>query len=44
VAAVGPVLAEHLRQLGVRVDVCPESGFVMKNLVQHIKRHWEDRP
>jgi uroporphyrinogen-III synthase len=38
VAAVGPVLAERLRQGGVRVDVCPEQGFVMKNLVQHIKR------
>jgi uroporphyrinogen-III synthase len=38
VAAVGPVLAEHLRERGFRVDVCPEQGFVMKNLVQHIKR------
>jgi uroporphyrinogen-III synthase len=38
VAAVGPVLAERLRGSGVRVDVCPEQGFVMKNLVQHIKR------
>ncbi len=42
VASIGPVLTEHLRQLGVRVDVCPETGFVMKNLVQHIKRHWEE--
>jgi uroporphyrinogen-III synthase len=38
VAAVGPVVAENLRERGVRVDVCPEQGFVMKNLVQHIKR------
>jgi uroporphyrinogen-III synthase len=38
VAAIGPVLAERLRESGVRVDVCPEQGFVMKNLVQHIKR------
>jgi uroporphyrinogen-III synthase len=38
VAAIGPVLAENLRRQGVRVDVCPEQGFVMKNLVQHIKR------
>jgi uroporphyrinogen-III synthase len=38
IAAVGPVLAEHLRQRGVEVDICPEQGFVMKNLVQHIKR------
>ena len=38
VAAIGPVAAESLRQHGVRVDVCPEQGFVMKNLVQQIKR------
>jgi uroporphyrinogen-III synthase len=38
VAAVGPVVAENLRRRGARVDVCPEQGFVMKNLVQQIKR------
>ena len=38
VAAVGPVVAENLRQKGARVDLCPEQGFVMKNLVQLIKR------
>jgi uroporphyrinogen-III synthase len=38
VAAVGPVVAENLRQRGCRVDVCPDQGFVMKNLVQQIKR------
>jgi uroporphyrinogen-III synthase len=38
VAAVGPVVADDLRHRGVRVDICPEQGFVMKNLVQHIKR------
>lgn len=38
IAAVGPVLAEHLRKLGASVDICPEQGFVMRNLVQHIKR------
>lgn len=38
VAAIGPVLADHLRQRGVTVSICPEQGFVMKNLVQHIKR------
>jgi uroporphyrinogen-III synthase len=38
VAAVGPVLAERLRQHGVEPAICPEQGFVMKNLVQHIKR------
>jgi len=38
VAAVGPVAADTLRQHGARVDVCPEQGWVMKNLVQQIKR------
>jgi uroporphyrinogen-III synthase len=38
IAAVGPVVAENLRQHGARVDVCPEQGFVMKNLVRHIER------
>jgi uroporphyrinogen-III synthase len=38
VAAVGPVIAESLQRQGVRVDVCPEQGFVMKNLVQQLKR------
>lgn len=38
VAAIGPVVAETLRQRGTRVDICPEQGFVMKNLVQHILR------
>jgi uroporphyrinogen-III synthase len=38
VAAVGPVVAETLRGRAVRVDVCPEQGFVMKNLVQYLKR------
>jgi uroporphyrinogen-III synthase len=38
VAAVGPVAADSLRQRGARVDVCPEQGWVMKNLVQYIKR------
>jgi uroporphyrinogen-III synthase len=38
VAAVGPVVADNLRRRGGRVDICPEQGFVMKNLVQQIKR------
>jgi uroporphyrinogen-III synthase len=38
VASVGPVLNEALRARGVRVDICPEQGFVMKNLVAQIKR------
>jgi uroporphyrinogen-III synthase len=40
VAAVGPVVADNLHRRGCRVDVCPAQGFVMKNLVQHIKRHF----
>jgi uroporphyrinogen-III synthase len=38
VAAVGPVVAENLKSRGAKVDICPEQGFVMKNLVQLIKR------
>jgi uroporphyrinogen-III synthase len=41
VAAVGPVVAETLHRHGLRLDVCPEQGFVMKNLVQHLKRALE---
>jgi uroporphyrinogen-III synthase len=38
VAAVGPIVADNFRRRGARVDICPEQGFVMKNLVQQIKR------
>jgi uroporphyrinogen-III synthase len=38
VAAVGPVVAESLRGRGARVDVCPEQGWVMKNLVRQLAR------
>jgi uroporphyrinogen-III synthase len=38
VAAVGPVVADDLRRHGAPVHVCPEQGWVMKNLVQLIKR------
>lgn len=38
VAAVGPIVADTFRDRRVRVDVCPEQGWVMKNLVQQIKR------
>jgi uroporphyrinogen-III synthase len=37
VAAVGPIVADALRQRGAPVHICPEQGFVMKNLVKHIK-------
>ena len=38
VAAVGPVVADDLARHGARADICPAQGFVMKNLVQHVKR------
>jgi uroporphyrinogen-III synthase len=38
VAAVGPVVADTLRRRGAAVHVCPEQGFVMKNLVRHLVR------
>lgn len=38
VAAVGPIVADNLRRRGIRVAICPEQGFVMKNLVSYIKR------
>jgi uroporphyrinogen-III synthase len=38
VAAVGPVVAETLRERGAPVAICPDQGFVMKNLVRHIER------
>jgi uroporphyrinogen-III synthase len=41
VAAVGPIVADNLRQRGGRVDICPEQGFVMKNLVRMIARFFE---
>jgi uroporphyrinogen-III synthase len=40
VAAVGPVVAQTLRQKGGRVDVCPEQGWVMRNLVRQIARSY----
>jgi uroporphyrinogen-III synthase len=41
-AAVGPVVADDLRRRGAPVDICPEQGFVMKNLVQHIIRSFSN--
>jgi uroporphyrinogen-III synthase len=38
VAAVGPLVADDLRRHGAPVHVCPEQGWVMKNLVQQVKR------
>jgi uroporphyrinogen-III synthase len=38
IAAVGPIVAQNLRERGIQVAICPEQGFVMKNLVQLIGR------
>lgn len=38
IAAVGPIVKEKLIEKKARVDIIPEQGFVMKNLVQYIKR------
>lgn len=38
IASVGPVVTETLRNKGVSVDIQPEQGFQMKNLVVHIGR------
>lgn len=42
VAAVGPIVAESLHTHGVRVDIQPEQGWVMKNLVQYARRAFEE--
>jgi uroporphyrinogen-III synthase len=41
IAAVGPVVVDRLREHGLEAAVCPEQGFQMKNLVQHLKRAFE---
>ncbi|MBY0232239.1 MAG: uroporphyrinogen-III synthase [Gemmataceae bacterium] len=38
VASVGPIASEALRGHGVRVDVQPEQGWQMKNLVKQLAR------
>ncbi len=38
IAAVGPIVAANLQKRSLSVDICPDQGFVMKNLVQLIKR------
>jgi uroporphyrinogen-III synthase len=38
VASVGPLVSETLERHGAPVNIAPEQGFVMKNLVQLIKR------
>ncbi len=41
VAAVGPLVADSLRHQGALVSICPEQGWVMKNLVRQIVRGLE---
>jgi uroporphyrinogen-III synthase len=36
VAAIGPLVADTLRRHGAPVDLCPEQGWVMKNLVKQL--------
>jgi uroporphyrinogen-III synthase len=43
VAAVGPVVAEMLRTHQAPVHVCPEQGWVMKNLVRQMVRDLGER-
>ncbi|SFQ78481.1 uroporphyrinogen-III synthase [Halopseudomonas formosensis] len=40
VAAVGPVVAEELRDRGVEVDLMPEQSFFMKPLVRELVRRF----
>jgi uroporphyrinogen-III synthase len=42
IASVGPIVSDTLRLKGLRVDVQPEQGFQMKNLVVHIRRAFEN--
>jgi uroporphyrinogen-III synthase len=44
VASVGPVVGENLKHRGVKVDIQPEQGFQMKNLVVHIRRALAPEP
>jgi len=43
-AAVGPLVAENLRRRGASAAITPEKGFVMKNLVQLIKKNPRQEP
>ena len=40
VASVGPIVTQTLRDRGVRVDLQPEQGFQMKNLVVQMRKHF----
>ena len=39
IAAIGPVMADYLREQGIRVDVMPEERYFMKPLVDALADH-----
>ncbi|WP_322522244.1 uroporphyrinogen-III synthase [Guyparkeria halophila] len=43
VAAIGPVMAEHLEGLGIRVDVMPGRRFFMHPMVDALAEHLQRR-
>jgi len=43
VAAMGPIVAEALRARGVRIDIVPATGFVLKRLTDAIAAALSDR-
>jgi uroporphyrinogen-III synthase len=43
VAAIGPIVADNLRERGAPVHVCPEQGWVMKNLVKQLGKQFNRR-
>jgi uroporphyrinogen-III synthase len=44
IAAIGPIVADNLRRRGAPVAICPQQGFVMKNLVKCIRESFEPAP
>lgn len=42
IAAIGPVMADYLREHNVRVDVMPEDRYFMKPLVDALAEHFND--
>ena len=42
VAAVGPVVADSLRERGIEVDLMPEQSFFMKPLVRELMRRFSN--
>lgn len=41
VAAVGPLVADALRDAGVAVDLMPENNFFLKPMVNALAQYWE---